>query len=328
MRRSVWLAGSLLAASFGFLAWYVESSFSTGSFNGINSAEARNEQTMNSGILEVSLGEQGAEVIKHSQVPIKRGEVAGLAFYESSDIENRSEPIVRLRQGNLTLDFPIARSVLLTAAEKFGEGVENVDIDLKLSKPPKDSTNELSINAYDRATYALVMEVIERIDKAGWKRYIDPSEPRLSERITYPFQSTMPRSAYQPGRGTTIHPDPNYRFGFEEWQSLPSTTNLNSWQWYADGVFITLAFSKAPREAGVPMIEDLRITIQSERMRLAAYDPTQKGDLSAAQKAYREASGKRGERRHAEEAKARAAGLKILEDWVDPPFGNIAVPGR
>lgn len=308
MRRSLLALGLVVCAGLVYLLYVT---FGTGapSASASTSSSKERNQKMKSGLISLSLGESGAVVVKRSQAPIKRGQVAGLAFYESSDIENGSEPTLRLLHAGKTLELPISRSVLLTADEGRGRGIEDIDLSLKMPASPKDPKNTAAFEAYDRQVFEIVTEAIRRVNATGWNRYIDPSRARLQGLQTY-----------LDGNGS--QPDPTYPLTLKDWIVLSGRSI--TWEWYQSGAFLRLVY-RAGRGSAV-VLDSISVNIESERLGVLAYDPNQEGNMQSATQALRAALPDLLASRLAAEAKAAAGGQKVLTNWIDPPIGGVEVP--
>jgi hypothetical protein len=187
-------------------------------------------------------------------------------------------------------------------------GVEQVDLHLRMPPAPKNIADQRAMEAYDTQVYELVRGIIRRVNGAGWRRYIEPSEARLAGRESY-------------DKTWRTSPDPSYPFSFAEWQTV-AASDL-TWRWYHSGTVVRLSFTPG-RERIV--IDNLSLNVTAERLRLAIEDPESAGDDKAGAIRLAQIMPKVVAQRLEREAKARAAGIKILEDWVDPPIGGVAVP--
>jgi hypothetical protein len=143
-------------------------------------ANSTGSPKVNSGVIELSLGQSGADVIKKSKAAIKRSQTAGLVFYESSDIENGSEPVLRLIQAQGTLELPRARSILLIADEARGQNIEDIEVSVKVASVKTGEADSTAMAICEKEIYALLIDIVARIKAAGWKRYIDPSSARIA----------------------------------------------------------------------------------------------------------------------------------------------------
>ncbi|WP_338640387.1 hypothetical protein [Burkholderia pyrrocinia] len=103
-------------------------------------------------------------------------------------------------------------------------GVDNWDINFNLSSSHTISYEE----ARDK-----VMTLLGRLRAAGWERYIETSDPRLTgkEAMSYALSKS----------GILYSIDSTYTPTIDEWKSLISSEPR--WLFYTDGVFLTLSLS-------------------------------------------------------------------------------------
>jgi hypothetical protein len=123
--------------------------------------------------------------------------------------------------------FVINNAAILTALGDgdFPErGVDNWEVLFNISSQKEISYEE----ARDRT-----MELLGRIRHAGWQRYIETSDPRLSGK------QAMVYGLVGPGRIYSL--DAEYTPTIDEWKKLLDIESR--WDFYADGVFVTLTFS-------------------------------------------------------------------------------------
>lgn len=136
--------------------------------------------------------------------------------------------IVKVAHGART--FVIDNATILTALGdgSFPErGIDNWDVLFNIS-PEKEISYE---NARDKT-----LELLGKIRAAGWQRYIDTSDPRLTGRQAMLYELA------EPGRIYSL--DSQYTPTIEEWEKILDIEPR--WDFYADGVFVTLTFSYFP----------------------------------------------------------------------------------
>jgi hypothetical protein len=73
-------------------------------------------------------------------------------------------------------------------------------------------------------------------------------------------------------------------------------------------------------------MDNVRLEVETERLSLLAFDPTGEGNEKFSLENYRLALPKVLTQRENAESKARAAGISILEKWVDPAVSGIPIP--
>lgn len=277
-------------------------------------------------ILEMTLGEKGDDIVKRAGFPIKRSQISTALLFDASRSASKVEIIFRLKHSQHGLELPTATDV------EFYDGVEDdlgvTYIDVIIKPPPYlhkvEDPEGPQVEAYDRAIYQLVSDVLSRIRQAGWKRYISPYDPRLQGAASYPFID-----GYGPDRGgldiLAVDADPGYVLSWNDWRHLQS--GGVDWQWYVPGIFLRLQYGRDDRETGQPVIDELQATFQTEDTFLL--QSGRQGDhLAEAKIAHARHLPQRLKHRAEEEAKARAAGLPILESYQDPPIGGIPIPSH
>ena len=322
-RAGIGAATGVLLVALSLSAFLLVSKSSLGDSNSATAAQKGKTMSV---ALEIMIGEKGDEVVRRSGLKIKRSQVSTALLYDASPDRTAVVQEVIVKTANHRVSLPLSNSILFYDDTVDPYGVEQIDLDLKLPKAPKGATNAAELETYDRAINALVTDVIERINKAGWKRYIAPSEPRIAGSETYAIDGPSSMRRYIPS--VEIPSDLAASLTFEQWKKLKDNFN-HTWRWYVDGVFIDLDYKKDPRDAAsFPLVEDIKLSVQGERLFLASYDPKQSGNYERGVEGYKNSLPRWLEARKKEEAKARAAGLRVFEDWVDPPIGNIVVPGK
>ena len=273
---------------------------------------------MNIATVEVSIGQGGDAMQRASSAAVKKSNVAGLTFYEASDIVNQVEPIFRFKHPTHSFELPKARSVMMTAAEKFGDGIEDIAIDVKIPDGLGKAWTVQTLATYDKVLFEIVYEAIKNINNAGFKRYISLSQPRTAGIDTYFFNAIdTTKPSY------SENADPNLRLTFDAWQ----TVGKMSWSWYADNVFVNMTYYKAERVPGEPVGDNgIRVTVQSAQHVLMLYAPKDNVTLAGALSNYEKKIPLLVQERLTKEAGAKSKGLKIMRDWIDPSIGGVVVP--
>ena len=270
---------------------------------------------MQTGLLEVRLNEYGKDLQARSTVPIKGGNVAGATFLEIGVYTNRYKPHVHFRHGGQLLDLGVARAVMLTQDSGEKEPIQSFDISTDDIESPKEPRPSPAWDDRDRQVYARIKSLINRIDAAGWKRYLNPEEPRLSGEVTY-FASTD--SGYE-----SNYQDPNFDFDFETWKK---TGYSLTWRWYLDSAFLTLDYTKGDLDS------TLRIVAKAAGEIYLHYDPQKSvpflGTYQRGKAAYIAKLPEFAALRQKKEAAAIAAGVAIMSDWVDIPVASMQMPAQ
>lgn len=273
--------------------------------------------------IDIQLGLSGDAVSQRTGLPVKRSQVGGALLYDASPDRTGYAEEVIVSAGARQFAVPSCISVLFYDDTEEPHGVEQIDLRLRMPAPPADGSTEARLR-YERQLYELALQTVQRINAAGWKRYISPAEPRLGGRDTLDLSGMA--TGYVATRGVTLGYDPGYAVSFDEWQRLGGE---RSWNWYADGVFVKLQYQKdparGPGQAG-PFSDSLQLTVETARLVFAKADPQGEGKAERAIDQERRAMPQLVQRRLQEEARARAAGLHVLQQWEDPVVAGVAVP--
>lgn len=285
-----------------------------------NPTEARQ---MDTGTFEIKLGEYGKDLVAHTSMNVRQGSVAGLTFYEVSDIATRTEPTVRLNHGRSVLELPQARSVMM--GENTGKGwpIGRAVIHIKMPELPKDPTDAKAMEEYDFAVFTLYQKIVGRIRSAGWKRYIDLYEPRIAGFDTYNFSEgyRTARAIWSPPPS----PDPDIELTREDWRHLDGGA---FWYWYIPDAMIMLSYSRGTHTQEYNAGDTFRLEISNDRTLLISYDPKKNSNLDAGIENYKAMiPGELAKRKEAEQ-KAIDAGIPILTHYIDPPIGGISIPAN
>jgi hypothetical protein len=275
--------------------------------------------------LVFGLGDDSDQVMREAKVPIKKSHISTALMYDASRIATGVEPVFQFRDTKHGLIFPQTTDVEFMSDTEEGGKIRNIHLRFKAPISPKDVNDTAAFEAYDDAMFRYVMDVIARINAAGWKRYIDLSSPRLEGRGTYAFEP----AGYDGPTFVTfpllVYADPNYKLTLDQWKHLPRGGSV-IWSWYVDGMFFELKYSKDHRSPDLPIVlgDQLDATIQSETAWMDTYGAT----YEAARAKYQSQIPKLLHERMEAEAKARAQGARILTDWKDPSIAGVAPPSE
>jgi len=148
----------------------------------------------------------------------------GLNFY-TMDWPTDNPITVVIRNGNSNLQIDAV--LMINGAFDRGypdEGISSYSVSSELVSQPTVRHDQARLKFY---------EMLSRIQKAGWQRYLDDEEPRLKgvESIHRLLQTGISM--------TTL--DPGYVPTFEEWMTLKERS---SWQFYKDGVYMDVRMSR------------------------------------------------------------------------------------
>ena len=273
--------------------------------------------------LNITIGQQGADVVKHSPVPIKQSGVSGLRMFDVGKPFKELGATVVLKEAYSAIAFPPVERMAFYEQGSTGEGIDEIALDLWLPRLPKSRADTRAWEEYDEMVFKLVQDTIDRINTAGWQRWISFSDPRLSGRDTIAFVPGYRNRGYSAKWQHMWGIDPSYRMTEEDWANL--TERWPHWYWIKHGATIELRYQKDGRgPEKPPLFDTLRVTIRSAGTTSGWLYGATKGDW----KTYKQSEMARMlAARKESEAAARAAGATILEDYKDYPVGGVRLPG-
>lgn len=273
--------------------------------------------------LVFGLGDDGDEVMRTAKVPIKRSRISTALMYDASQIATGVEPVFEFKGLKKNVVFPQATDVEFMSDIEEGRGIRNIEVTFKVPESPTDVRDIAAFEAYDRAMYRYVTDVVSIVNGSGWKRYIGLSSPRIEGRATYAFDPDGYGGPSFPYLSSLFYPDPNYRLSFEDWKHLPRGSSA-VWRWYSDSQFVNLVYDRDLRSEGAPITLGDRLTlkIQTESSWLDMYGAT----YDSAREKYQQEIPKMLRERAVAEDKARRQSVHILSDWVDPVIADVFPP--
>ncbi|CAB3736278.1 hypothetical protein LMG24238_06214 [Paraburkholderia sediminicola] len=273
--------------------------------------------------LVFGLGDDSDQIMREAKVPIKKSHIATALMYDASRIATGVEPVFQLRDPKHGVVFPQTTDVEFMSDTEEGGKIRTIHLRFKVPTSPKDVHDTAAFDTYDEATYRYVMDVIARVNAAGWKRYIPLSTPRLEGLDTYVFEPAGYGGRTFVSPSSIVYGDPNYKLTLDQWKHL-SRGNSVTWRWYSDGAFIDLTYAKDHRSPELPIVlgDQLDAEIQSEASWLDLYGAT----YEAGRAKYQSLVPKFMRERTEAEAKARAQGARVLTDWKDPSIAGVTPP--
>ena len=272
--------------------------------------------------LSIAIGQQGSEVVRSSPVSINRSGVNGLRMYDAGTANEVLGATVVLKDDYHTITFPPVEHLAFYEEGSAGEGVDEIELDLWLPAQPESRTDVRGWSEYDEAVRKLVQDTINRINGAGWRRWIRFSHPRLSGRDTIAFVSDYQNRGYSAQWQESWGIDPSYQMTREDWVSL--SKSVSRWYWIKNGATIVLCYRRDARSPEMPIVfDELSVTIKSADAASGSFYGPTKGDWKTYKQS--EVTRKLAARKKSEEA-AKAAGAKILEDYKDYPVGGVRLP--
>ena len=275
--------------------------------------------------LSFGLGENSDEIVRNAAVPIRKSTVSTALMYDTSRITTGVEPVFALKDGRYGVLFPQATGVEFMSDSEEGARVRNIEVTFKVPVPPHDIKDQAALSAYDNAMYLYVMDVIARINRAGWKRFIAADSPRLAGLDTYAFDAPVSGQKYTAPPGID-YADPTYPLTLAQWKHLRAGGTV-IWSWHVDNMFIDLQYTKDFRSADAPLVvgDQLSATIKTDETWLDVFGKD--GDVTpdALRARYRSALPEMLATRRKAETMARAQGATILDHWHDAVISGVPV---
>ncbi|MHC8394786.1 hypothetical protein ACYZT8_14200 [Pseudomonas sp. LB3P93] len=231
-------------------------------------------------------------------------ELCWYKIQKSANDKNLPDTIVKNSASALSIEK--TTNITIVIDERSGNTVENVDITLR--GLPDNSTHEQHID--------FIYQLIENIKSSGWKHYYFPSDPRISgsqaDKIDTPDGVL--------GDPVSSHPwlDPEYKVDIDRWLKIGAFYN---WFFYNDGAYLNLKAWRRDSKDNPTMTGTYLITLEFTTEReywVSGFGKAKDKErwtelLPARLKDYQET-------RRIVEEKARAKGIKIDENYQNPPI--------
>lgn len=253
----------------------------------------------------IKLGETGPAFAKRHAGTVKSThQPAGVDFY-SARWGARPHGVVKLDLGSYSLTLPHVLS--LQAAQELGqlapEGLYEFSINTGITEPELIAHDEARLQTY---------KILATILEAGWKPFIDRSEPRLSGKARYDYTlSTVSVNGL----------DPSYLPTLDEWMRIESRT---PWSFYAPGAYLELSFTRErtltdPAKPGSYM---LTFNVKTEAEHSRGY--VESDDRLQWKTLLPKILPKLALARQQKETELKAKGVPIDEAYRDPPLPSMA----
>lgn len=251
----------------------------------------------------LEIGVQGDALLKRypDLVRVDR-QPAGLDFYQIN-WDKKPQGIVTIAHGKHTFVIEEVFGVMGTYEHEWKtEGINEFKLQAGINASEFISHDDARLK-----TYAILQKILQ----AGWRPFIGRDDPRLSgnARYDYMFNSLG-----------TIGLDSNYLPTFDEWMRID---NLTPWRFYVDHQYLEVSFTREhtmtdPSKPGAYL---LNFNLKSEAEHYRGYVGP---DNRANWKELLPASlAKLPPIRAKVEAELRAKGIKIDEDYQDPPVPDL-----
>ena len=155
-----------------------------------------------------------------------------------------------------------------------------------------------------------LFRLFERLLKAGWRRYVDVGDPRLSGGQTMRYFSEQ---------GGNYSMDPSYVPSLDEWMQL--NKHLPYWPFWADGSYMVVRVIDEPslRNRARPGVYMFDVNIESESANFQAYF-RKVADMNRWEQLIPAELQRMQELRVADEAALQKRGYVIDTSYQDPPI--------
>ena len=244
-------------------------------------------------------GPQGFKDFAQHQLSRSESHPSGAGFKEL-DFTPPNLGKIRIENGVNSLMIDHVFSVLGTSFNPE-DGIQGLDIDTGLNKE-EFVTPEHAYQGY--------VELMKRINQAGWKNYFIRSMPRIAKKdnLRYLMES-----------GYVI--DPSYIFSYEEWQKIISESVGNSigYRLYANGILLNLDIDQTKK------IEDgkeqyiVRYAFETARYNQRnLISDAYKMTPQELEQAFKQEVLRAEKSREMDEKEAIENGYRIDKDYVDP----------
>ncbi|WP_394671350.1 hypothetical protein [uncultured Acinetobacter sp.] len=185
------------------------------------------KNSMNQPPYSLDFGPQGFKDFAQHQLSRFGSHPSGAGFKEL-DFTPPNLGKIKIENGENSLVIDHVFSVLGTSFNPE-DGIQGLDIDTGLNKE-EFVTPEHAYQGY--------VELMKRINQAGWKNYFIGDMPRIAKEsnLRYLMES-----------GYVI--DPSYIFSYEEWQKIISESVGNSigYRLYANGIFVSIRLKQTKK---------------------------------------------------------------------------------
>lgn len=257
------------------------------------------KNSMNQPSYSLHFGPQGFKDFAQHQLNRSKSHPSGAGFktlkFTPPDLGK-----IRIENGGNSLMIDHVFSVLGTSFNPE-DGIQGLDIDTGLNKE-EFVTPEQAYQGY--------VELMKRINQAGWKNYFIKSMPRIAkeDNLRYLMES-----------GYVI--DPGYIFSYEEWQKIISESVGNSigYRLYAKGILLNLDIDQTKKTEDGKEQYIVRYALETirydERNSIPnGYEITSK----ELEQAFKQQLLQNQNAREMAEKEAIENGYRIDQDYVDP----------
>ncbi|WP_175731349.1 hypothetical protein [Burkholderia ambifaria] len=187
-------------------------------------AQDKKDKAMSSQVVTIKFGVDGkSDAVAQGFYTMNHP--SGVYAYQMHWDDPKKLGLVKYSQGQHSFDLDNVTIVTgLGDKDSPESGVENWDVHFKISPSGTTSYEE----ARDK-----IAALLAKLRAAGWKRYIETSDPRLVGKEATAYALSKPGALYSI--------DSTYMPTVEEWRNL--IVSEPRWLFYTDGVFLTLSLS-------------------------------------------------------------------------------------
>ncbi|WP_212515041.1 hypothetical protein [Acinetobacter soli] len=257
------------------------------------------KNSMNQPPYSLHFGQHGFEDFAQHQLNRSESHPSGAGFKEL-DFSPPNLGKIKIENGENSLVIDHVFSVLGTSFNSE-DGIQKLRINSGLNKE-EFVTPEHAYQGY--------VELMKRINQAGWKNYFIRSMPRIAkeDNLRYLMES-----------GYVI--DPSYIFSYEEWQKIISESVGNSigYRLYANGIFVSIRLKQTKKTEDGKEQYIVRYALETirydERNSIPnGYEITSK----ELEQAFKQQLLQNQNAREMAEKEAIENGYRIDQDYVDP----------
>lgn len=234
---------------------------------------------------------------KYGDIVHVNAQPAGVNFYKIQPLRTKQSIVVRLEHGSHSLEIPRVLSVTGTQDMDKKEGIDSIQLSAGLS-------SQSSIEHDVARRY--VWNLVKSIRAAGWQKYIEETDPRLSGKAAYEY-AVQKHGAL----------DPDYELSLTEWMTMPARTR---WSFYAKDAFLSLEFDRDMQrmDPAKPGAYLLNVSISSAEQQFSSNFEFEERDHWRS--LWDAAARKWKQERNIKEAQLRAQGVAIDIGYQDPPL--------
>ncbi|MGZ7882292.1 hypothetical protein [Acinetobacter soli] len=257
------------------------------------------KNSMNQPPYSLHFGPQGFKDFAQHQLSRSESHSSGAGFKEL-DFTPPNLGKIKIENGGNSLVIDHVFSVLGTSFNP-DDGIQKLRINSGLNKE-EFVTPEQAYQGY--------VELMKRINQAGWKNYFIKSMPRIAkeDNLRYLMES-----------GYVI--DPGYIFSYEEWQKIISESVGNSigYRLYANGIFVSIRLKQTKKTQDSKEQYIVRYAFDTIRyVQRNMISDAYKMPLQELEHAFKQEVLRAKKSREMDEKEAIENGYRIDQDYVDP----------